>query len=155
MVGSTKMTRRIRETAGRLDPQVLMTEGTGKGSASETATEHAEHHASSDESTQNVEAFVEANEAIMNGMAALNSEMLAFGNKRLSENIERSGSLMSCNDAEEAFRIQWDFLQSATQQYLDQTNDLLAIMAKMTGDFWAPVQERTNETLRGLNEESS
>jgi hypothetical protein len=131
----------------------MMTESTKKDSAS--AKERLEHDAHTDENTQNLEAFVRANEAIMGGMAALSSEMHAFGNNRLRENIERSESLMSCNDAEEAFRIQWDFFQSATQQYLDQTNNVLAIMAKMTGGFWAPVQERTKEALRGSNKETS
>ena len=155
MAGSTKKTRRSKKTAGRLDPQSLMAESTKKGSASETATERLEHDAPTDENTQSLEAFVQANEAIMNGMAALNSEMLSFANTRLGENIERSESLMSCNDAEEAFRIQWDFFQSATQQYLDQTNNMLAVMAKMTGGFWAPVEERTKEALRGSNKETS
>ena len=155
MAGSTKKTRRSRQTAGRLDPQSMMTESTTKDSASRTATERLEHDAPTDADTQNLEAFVEANEAIMNGMAALSSEMLAFGNKRLGENIERSESLMSCNDTQEAFRIQWDFFQSATQQYLDQTNNMLATMAKITGGFWAPVEERTKEELRGLNKETS
>ncbi len=153
MAGSTKKTRRSRKTAGRLDPQSLMTESTKKDSAS--AKERLEHDAHSDENTQNLEAFVRANEAIMGGMAALSSEIHAFGNNRLRENIERSESLISCNDAEEAFRIQWDFFQSATQQYLDQTNNMLAIMAKITGDFWSPVEERTKEALRGLNKENS
>ncbi len=155
MAGSTKKTRRSRKAAGRLNPQSMMTESAKKDSASKTATERLERDALTDENTQNLEAFVRANEAIMNGMAALGSEMLAFGSKRLSENVERSGSLISCNDAEESFRIQWGFFQSATQQYLDQTNNMLAIMAKMTGDFWAPVEERTNEALRGLNKETS
>ncbi len=155
MAGSTKKTRRSRKAAGRLDPQSMMTGSTKKDSASKPATERLEHDALTDENTQNLEAFVRANEAITNGMAALASEMLAFGSKRLSENIERSESLNSCKDAEEAFRIQWDFFQSATQQYLDQTNNMLAIMAKMTGDFWAPVQERTKEALRGSNKETS
>ncbi len=153
MAGSTKKTRRTRKAAGRLDPQSMMTESTKKDSAS--AKERLEHDAHSDENTQNLEAFVRANEAIMGGMAALSSEIHAFGNNRLRENIERSESLISCNDAEEAFRIQWDFFQSATQQYLDQTNNMVSIMAKMTGDFWAPVEERTNEALRGLNKENS
>ena len=153
MAGSTEKTRRTKKAAGRLDPQSMMTESTKKNSAS--AKERLEHDAHTDENTQNLEAFVRANEAIMGGMAALSSEIHAFGNNRLRENIERSESLMSCNDAEEAFRIQWDFFQSATQQYLDQTNNMLSIMAKMTGDFWAPVEERTNEALRGLNKENS
>lgn len=113
-----------------------------------------EHEAFIDENRDNLEAFVQANEAILNGMAALNAEMMAFGTKRLRANIERSDSLVGCKDAEQAFRVQYDFFQSATQQYLDQANNVLAIMAKMTGAFWAPLQERTTDALQDLNKES-
>ena len=94
MAGSTKKTRRSRKAAGRLNPQSMMTESTKKDSASETATERLQHDALTDENTQNLEAFVRANEAIMNGMAALSSEMHDFGNKRLRENVGRSESLL-------------------------------------------------------------
>ena len=93
-------------------------------------------------SEQVFETFVQSNEAILAGMAALNSEMATFCNERLRENVERSGSLMGCSDAEEAFKIQWDFCQRATEQYLNQTSNLLGIMAKMTGNFLTPFQEQ-------------
>ncbi len=90
----------------------------------------------------------------MKGMAALSSEMMDFSNRRLSEFTKRSESLVGCKDAEEAFRIQCDFAQSATQQYLDQSNTLLTILAKTAGDFWAPLQEHTRQALRDLNKET-
>jgi hypothetical protein len=154
MARSTKKTPRSKKTVGRLDPEALMAGSTKKSSGPKQATERSEHEADIGGIRDDVDAFVQANEAIMSGMAALSSEMLAFGNKRLRENIERSGSLMSCEDAEQAFRIQWDFFQSGTQQYLDQTNNMLRILAKMTGDFWAPLQEHTRQALRGLNQET-
>ncbi len=125
-----------------------------KSSRPKQATETSEHEADIGEVENALEAFVQANETIINGMAALNSEMLTFGNKRLRENIERSESLVGCKGAEEAFRIQFDFAQSATQQYMDQTNNLLTILAKMTGIFWAPLQEHTRQTLRDLDIET-
>ncbi len=131
-----------------------MAGSTKKSSGPKQATERSEHEADIGEIRDDLEAFVQANEVIMNGMAVLSSEMLAFGNKRLRENIDRSESLVGCKDAEEAFRIQCDFAQSATQQYLNQTNNLLTMLAKMTGDFWAPLQEHTRQALRGLNQET-
>jgi hypothetical protein len=107
-----------------------------------------------DNSNVDLEAFVRANEAIMNGMAAISSEMLTFGNKRLRENIERSESLVDCKDAEQAFRIQIEFIRSATQQYLEQTTNMLSIMTKMTENFFTPFQERTRESLRDWNKET-
>ncbi len=155
MARSTKKTSRSnKRTAGRLDHAALMAGSTKKTSGPKQATEPSEHEADIGEISDDLEAFVQANEAIMNGMAALSSEMLAFGDKRLRQNIERSESLVGCKDAEEAFRTQFDFAQSATQQYLDQTNNLLTILAKMTGDFWAPLQEHTRQALRDLNKEA-
>ena len=151
---STKKTPRSEKTAGRLDHETLMAGSTNKSSGSKQATERSEHEADIGEISDDLEAFVQANEMIMNGMAALNSEMLAFGNTRLRENLERSESLVGCKNAEEAFRIQCDFAQSATQRYLDQSNNLLTLLAKMTEDFWAPLQEHTRQALQGLNKEA-
>jgi len=154
MARSTKKTPRSNKTAGRLDHQTLMAGSTNKSSGPKQARERSEHEADIGEISDDLEAFVQANEVIMNAMAALSLEMLAFGNKRLRGNIECSESLVGCKDAEEAFRIQFDFAQSATQQYLNQTNNLLTTLAKMTGDFWAPLQEHTRRALRGLNQET-
>jgi len=96
------------------------------------------------------ETFVQSNESILTGMAALNSEMATFCNERLRENVESSGSLVGCSDTEEAYKIQWDFCQRATEQYLNQTSNLLGIMAKMTGDFLTPLQEQQRSMVRRL-----
>ena len=105
------------------------------------------------ETRDNFEAFIEANEAIINGLAALNQEAMAFGNKRLRENIVRSESLVDCKGPEDAFRVQCEFLHAATQQYLEQTNHMMAAMTKMAESFWGPLQVRTAETLRALDQE--
>lgn len=104
-----------------------------------------------EEGSAGLTAFVQANQAIMNGMASLSSEMLAFGTRRLRENLERSDSLAGCQSPEEAFQVQCDFFESATRQYLDQASNVMSIMASMTRDAWAPLQAQTHETLRTLN----
>jgi hypothetical protein len=101
-------------------------------------------------SEQVFETFVQSNEAILAGMGALNSEMATFCNERLHENVESSGSFMGCSDSEDAVKIQWDFCQRATEQYLNQTSNLLGIMAKMTGDFLTPFQEQQRSMVRRL-----
>ncbi len=154
MAYSTKTTARSRNTAGRLDHEALLAGSTKTTSGPRQAAEPSEHGSSNVQRGEDLEAFVQANEAIMKGMAALNSEVLAFGNKRARENLERSESLAGCGDVEQALRIQWEFLESATQQYLDQTNNLLAIMAKAAGDFWTPLQEHTRESLRAWDTET-
>jgi hypothetical protein len=154
MAESTKKIAPSEETADRSGHEALIAGSSKKTPKSKRAAEPPAHDDLLDENRDNLKAFVEANEAIMNGMAALNAEMLAFGNKRFCENLDRSESLVGCNDAEQAFRVQCEFFQSATQQYLDQTGNVLAIMAKITADFWAPLQQQTSEALRDLNEET-
>jgi hypothetical protein len=96
------------------------------------------------------ETFVQSNEGILAGMAALNTEMATFCNERLRVNVERSESLMGCSNAEEAVKIQWDFCQRATEQYLNQTSNLLGIMAKMNGDLLTAYQEQQRNMGRRL-----
>ncbi len=85
-----------------------------------------------EENRRSLEA-VEVNAAIKDGMAALSSEILSFGNKRLNANLEWSQSLVACKDAEQAFRVHTEFFESAVRQYLNQANNVMAIMASMTG----------------------
>jgi hypothetical protein len=148
MAESTKKILRSEETAGKTSmleqaPDVL-----------KQATESLNRAFALPENSGDLEAFLQANKAIMKGMAVLSSEMMDFGNRQLHEFTKRSESLVGCKDAEEAFRIQCDFAQSATQQYLDQSNNLSTILAKMTEDFWAPLQEHTRQALRDLNKET-
>ena len=101
------------------------------------------------------ETFVQSNEAILTGMAALNSEMATFCNERLRENVESSESLMGYRVAEEAFKIQWDFCRRAAEQYLNQTSNLLGIMAKMTGNFLNLIQKQQKGMVGHLTASTS
>ncbi len=141
MAGSTRKIPKSEETAA-------------KTSTLKQATESLNRAFDLPENSGDLEAYLQANKAIMKGMAVLSSEMMDFGNRQLHEFTKRSESLVGCKDAEEAFRIQCDFAQSATQLYLDQSNNLLTTLAKITEDFWAPLQEHTRQALRDLNKET-
>lgn len=98
-----------------------------------------------EENRRSLEAFVRANAAVLDGMAALSAEMLAFGNKRLNANIERSQSLAGCQDVEQAFQIQTEFFESAVRQYLEQANHVMTIMATISRGFWTPLESDGGE----------
>ncbi len=98
-----------------------------------------------EENRRNLEAFVQANAAVLDGMAALSAEMLTFGTKRFSANIERSQSLAGCEDAEQAFQVQTEFFDSAVRQYLDQANNMMMIMSSISRSFWGPLESQTDE----------
>ena len=148
MAESTKKIPRSEETAEKTSALEQATD------VLKQATESLNRGFALPENSGDLEAFLQANKAIMKGMAVLSSEMMDFGNRRLHEFTKRSESLVGCKDAEEAFRIQCDFAQSATQLYLDQSNNLLTVLAKVTEDFWAPLQEHTRQALRDLNQET-
>jgi hypothetical protein len=98
-----------------------------------------------EENRRSMEAFVQANAALLDGMAALSAEILTFGNKRFSANIERSQSLAGCEDAEQAFEVQTEFFESAVRQYLDQANNVMMIMSSISRSFLGPLESQTDE----------
>lgn len=107
-----------------------------------------------EENRRSLEAFVRANAAVLDGMAALSAEMLAFGNKRLNANIERSQSLAGCQDVEQAFQVHTEFLESAVREYLDQANHVMTIMATISRSFWAPLEAQVEAGAEAREGES-
>ena len=101
----------------------------------------------------NVEAFTKATEAMVKGFAELNQEMMTFSQRRFEENMNRSMALMHCKNVEEAFQVQCDFIKSATQQYLEESNQLMTMMAKLTKESWSPVEDRTKQALHEVTPE--
>ena len=106
-----------------------------------------------DEGRAQLQAFVEANEAIMASMATLGSEMAAFGTRRLNENIERNHSLLGCRDPEEMLRIQSQFIEAATRQYIDQVNTVIGIVNEMANAVWSPLGTAREGTTKEESEQ--
>lgn len=98
-----------------------------------------------------MQALMRSSDAILRGMMALSQEMTEFANARLRQNVERSESLLHCADPAEAFDVQCDFAQKATQQYLEETNRLMSLATQVGGKCWEPIQDCTKETLGRLN----
>jgi hypothetical protein len=99
-----------------------------------------------DASAAYLENAMHASQAMLRGMAALQSEMLAFANTRLREGLEASGSLLECRgDARQAVNLQLDFARRATEQYLDEAGKLMALAAQMARECWAPIEEKGRE----------
>lgn len=100
---------------------------------------------------ENWRAFMKAGEAMLEGMTAVGREMMDFGNARMRHDIATSESLMRCNGAEEAFRLQCDYAREATQQYFEEAGKLMQLTARMTREYWVPLEDRTRATLHQLN----
>ncbi len=134
-----------RGKSTRSDSEALIALAAEEGAKARAPAASTDHEDLLEENRRSLEAFVQANAAVLDGMAALSAEMLAFGNKRLSANIERSQSLASCQDMEQAFQVHTEFFESAVRQYLDQANNVMTIMATISRSFWAPLESRSEE----------
>ena len=130
-----------KRKAAPVDSKTLNALSVSTKSADQKSVEHSKLEERADENSGSLKPFVQANAAILDGMAALNAEILAFGNKRLSANIKRSRSLTGCGNVEQAFRVQFEFFESAVQQYLNQACKMMEIMAFITWWVWGPLGE--------------
>lgn len=104
-----------------------------------------------DANGENLKAMMRANEVVLEGLAELGREMIAFGNTRLREDMAASESLMGCKDASEALRLQMNFARSASEQYYTEAGKLMELATKMARDCWSPLEDRTQATLQTLN----
>ncbi|MCI0622217.1 MAG: phasin family protein [Acidobacteria bacterium] len=146
--------RRSKDPAVNLPYEAAKTGSTKRTSASNQAPVVSNQEFSPLEDRYDLDAFLQANEAIMKGMAALNLEMMDFGKRRLDECTGRSESLMRCKDAEQAVCIESDFARTATLQYLDHSYNVLATVTKMTEEFLTPLHELVKKALEDLTKET-
>ena len=97
----------------------------------------------------NLKAIMQANEALLAGMAELGREMMTFSTTRLRQDMAASESLMCCGDPGEAFRLQCDFARTASEQYFVEADKLMKLANKMAQECWAPLEHRTRAALDG------
>lgn len=99
-----------------------------------------------------VQTLFAANQAMMNGWTALNQEIMAFADHRLREEFGRTESLIGCNGPEEALQVQASFVQATGEDYLREAQKLMGMMMDISRDCWAPVEERTRETMKAFGQ---
>ena len=99
----------------------------------------------------NISAMMSASEAMFAGMAEVSQEMMTFAGARMRHNIESSEDLMHSKDPEEIFEKQCTIARYAAEQYVEETSKLMAMMARITRDCWAPMEKRTKSALHEIN----
>lgn len=77
-------------------------------------------------------AAIKASEAMLEGMAEMNREVMDFASDRLRRSWQTSESLMGCQDPAQAFNVQCEHARGATQAYLEEATRLMALAAKMS-----------------------
>jgi hypothetical protein len=126
-----------RTTANAAEPQIGATE--------------SDLNALADESGANMNAVIEASNAMMQGMMLLGGEMVAFWSARWRDGFEASQRLMGCADPNEAFGMQCELARAASQQFFDETAKLMNLAAETAHSSWAPIELRTQAALDRLH----
>lgn len=100
-------------------------------------------------------AMMRANQVLLEGMTAMQREIMEFGSARLRQDLETQEELSHCKDLQEAFRMQAEFAQKTMQQYAEEMSKLAQLSAKIGCDCWAPWEEATRATLAEVTKRSA
>ena len=92
-------------------------------------------------------ATMQASEAMLQGMAEINREMMNFATDRLRKGFETSESLMGCHDPAQAFGVQCDYARGATQAYLEEATRLMGLAAKVSDQCLESIEVQARENL--------
>lgn len=97
-----------------------------------------------------LEAMVKANEAMLQGLVAMQRELMEFGNARLRQDLETQEVLSHCSDLQEAYRVQAEFAQKAMQHYAQETAKLIELSTKIGCECWGPLEDASRAAMKNF-----
>jgi hypothetical protein len=72
--------------------------------------------------------LIVAGQAWIDGVQALNAEMLAFWQSRVKAGLAVGGELLECTSVDRALEAQLDYAKAAVQAYLDQPGRIARLL---------------------------
>lgn len=94
-----------------------------------------------------LEAVTKATQTFMDGMMAINREMLSFADERVRR-LREEPPAPTGGQPLEMWTQQLDRASSATQAYLQEANRLFELGMKVSQESWAPLQEQMVNALQ-------
>ena len=101
-------------------------------------------------SNRNLEVATRAARAYFNGASRMNQEVMSFVNGRMKKDIACTQALMTSKTSDQAFHVQADFVEEAIRDYADEASQMLRIAAEMARETFSPMEQRTEEVLRDM-----
>lgn len=101
--------------------------------------------------SQTLDAYGQATQAMLRGIAAINEELMAFANAQMRDGVRASQAMMGCEDFTEAVRMQISATRSASERYFSEAGRLLDLTAKMTREYSTPLENRAREVMEGVH----
>lgn len=87
-------------------------------------------------------AFAKASQAYVDGLVAMNEEMMSFANDRMHRNAELGERLTKCGTWGDVLSLQQDWSRAAMEAYSAETAKLTELATKVQSESWAPLAER-------------
>jgi hypothetical protein len=85
------------------------------------------------------DAVAKSTGACLDGMSALNSEVIEFVSERVRRDIDLGQSLARCSNWAEACSLQQDWARRTMQDYIGETTKLLQLASRLTMNSMDPV----------------
>jgi hypothetical protein len=102
----------------------------------QAATASAQNHAAN--YTSELNAFISAGQAVLDGCQAIHAEMLAFWQSRLKDGLATGQRLLESGSPQSALEIQLDYAKAALQAYTDQSTKLAGLLTQAWTDSLTP-----------------
>jgi hypothetical protein len=88
--------------------------------------------------TSELNAFMSAGQALLDGCQAVHAEMLAFWQSRLKDGLATGQRLLESGSPQSALEIQLDYAKAALQAYTDQSTKIAGLLSHAWTDSLTP-----------------
>lgn len=103
------------------------------------------------QNSQILDAYGQATQAMLRGIAAVNEELMTFANAQLRDGMRAGQALMTCDDFTEAVRMQISATRDASERYFSEAGRLLEMAAKINRECCTPLENRARAVMEGLH----
>lgn len=96
------------------------------------------------------EAVVKANQALMNGVAAINREVTDYASQRARAIVDGAKAAPRDGNWQDLWSFQIDYTRCATEAYCQEASKLVDLGMSVSRETWAPLQECVMAAFAGM-----
>ena len=93
----------------------------------------------------NLGATVASSRTMIDGLQALNVELIGFVQGRVRHGLDHGRSLAACGSAREALELQAAYVNGTMRAYVDEMARLGELVGKLMNDGWTPLARRGDD----------
>jgi hypothetical protein len=97
-----------------------------------------------------MEALTKATNVLVEGMTAINREVVDFGDRRTRALVDSTQAAPKNGDWSEVLSFQIDYAGHATQAYMEEATKLFELGVKVSQESWSPLQQSMATAFGGI-----